>query len=195
MKIYTHPTADVSKKAKISSNTKIWHQCHIRENAKIGKNCILGKNVYIDHEVQVGNNVKIQNNSSIYFDAKLEDGVFIGPYVCLTNDKNPRAITRKGKLKTANNWNVGRTVIKKGASIGACSVILPNITIGQFAMIGAGSVVTKDVPDYALVYGNPAKIRGYVCICGTKITNVKEKRNYILLHCSVCNENIAVKQK
>ncbi len=195
MKVYTHPTAEISKKAKIGSNTKIWHQCHVRENATIGKNCILGKNVYIDHDVEIGNNVKIQNNSSIYFNAKLEDGVFIGPHVCLTNDKNPRAITKKGSLKTASNWNAGKILIKKGASIGACSVILPNITIGKFAMIGAGSAVTKDVLDYALVYGNPAEFKGYVCACGEKIEDVKKENRKIKLKCSSCNEKITLKQK
>ncbi len=195
MKVFTHPTADVSKKSKIGGNTKIWHQCQIRENANIGKNCILGKNVYIDHGVRIGNNVKIQNNSSIYFDSKLEDGVFIGPHVCLTNDKNPRAITKKGSLKTTGSWNAGKILIKKGASIGACSVILPSITIGKYAMIGAGSVVTRDVPDYALAYGNPAEFKGYACICGAKITHITEKENNILLKCSACNEKITLKRK
>ena len=155
-------TAIISKDAKIGKNTKVWHFTQIRENAKIGDNCIIGKNCYIDFDVKVGNNVKVQNNCSIYHGSTIEDGVFIGPHACLTNDKVPRAINEDGSLKSNSDWEVGKILIKKGASIGAGSIILPNVTIGQFAMVGAGSVVTKDVPDYGLVYGNPAKLNGYV---------------------------------
>jgi UDP-2-acetamido-3-amino-2,3-dideoxy-glucuronate N-acetyltransferase len=164
-----HSTADVSKQARIGPKTKIWHQSQVRENAVIGDNCIIGKNVYIDHDIEIGNNVKIQNNSSIYFKSIIEDGVFIGPHVCLTNDKNPRAGSDDGKLKTDSNWEAGKIIVKKGASIGAGSIILPDITIGEFAMIGAGSVVTKDVPDHALVYGNPSKMYGKVDNKGNKV--------------------------
>lgn len=163
----------ISKDAKIGKNTKIWHFTQIRENARIGENCIIGKNVYIDHDVKVGNNVKIQNNSSIYFGSKIEDGVFIGSHVCLTNDKVPRAINEDGELKKENDWKVGKIKIKKGASIGAGSIILPDVTIGQFAMIGSGSVVTKDVPDFGLAYGNPAKLIGYVDKRGNKVKSKK----------------------
>lgn len=193
-KVYIHLTADLSKKAKIGSGTKIWNQCQVRENASIGKNCILGKNVYVDHDVKIGNNVKIQNNSSIYFGSKIEDGVFIGPNAYLTNDKTPRAITKEGKIKTSKNWIAGKILIKKGASIGACSVILPDVVIGQFAMIGAGSVVTKDVPDFALAYGNPAEIKGYVCKCGAKITKIEEKGNKLILFCTSCKEKITTRK-
>jgi UDP-2-acetamido-3-amino-2,3-dideoxy-glucuronate N-acetyltransferase len=161
--------AVVSKDAKIGKNTNIWHFSQVRENVVIGDNCIVSKNVYIDFDVKIGNNVKIQNNCSIYHGSKIEDGVFIGPHVCLTNDKMPRAINEDCSLKTNDDWKVGKILVKKGASIGACSVILPNVTIGEFAMIGSGSVVTKDVPDFGLVYGNPAKLHGYVNKKGEKV--------------------------
>ncbi len=166
---FVHPSAEVSPKARLGKNTKIWHLAQVRENVVMGENCIVGKNAYIDHDVKIGNNVKIQNNCSIYFDAKIEDGVFIGPHVILTNDKVPRAIDKDGKIKTESNWEHGTTTIKKGASIGAGSIILPDITIGTFAIVGAGSVVTKNVPDFALVYGNPAKVEGYVDESGKKV--------------------------
>lgn len=193
-KAFIHWTADVSEQAKLGKNAKIWHHAQIRENAKIGSNCIIGKNVYIDHGVTIGNNVKIQNNALVYYGSKIEDGVFIGPNVCLTNDKLPRAITKDGKLKDNKDWNAGRILIKKGASIGAAAVILPGITIGQFAMVGAASLVTKDAPDYALVYGNPAELKGYVCKCGAKIAKIVEKAGNLALFCSKCKEKILTKK-
>ncbi len=161
-KIIVHKTAEIGKKTVIGENTKIWHYAQIRENVSIGSNCIIGKNVYIDFDTEIGNNCKIQNNCSIYHKTVIKDGVFIGPHVIITNDKNPRAIDAEGNLKSAQDWVVGTTTIKNGASIGAGSILLPNITIGKFAMIGAGSVVSHDVPDFALAYGNPAKIHGKV---------------------------------
>jgi len=162
MKIYIHKTAEVSEKAKIGEGTAVWNNSQIRENAVVGKNCILGKNVYIDEGVVIGDNVKIQNNVSVYKGTTIESGVFVGPHVVFTNDKIPRAINEDGTLKNNDDWEVGRTVVKYGASIGAGAVILPGITIGEYALVGSGSVVTKDVPDYALVFGNPAKIMGKV---------------------------------
>lgn len=161
-KIVIHKTAEIEKGVSIGDNTKIWHYVQIRKNSVIGTNCIFGKNVFIDFETIIGNNCKIQNNCSIYNKTIIEDGVFIGPHVIITNDKIPRAIDLFGKLKSAHEWTVGKTVIKYGASIGAGSIILPNITIGKFAMVGAGSVVSRDIPDYALAYGNPARIHGKV---------------------------------
>ncbi|MBI3034748.1 N-acetyltransferase [Candidatus Woesearchaeota archaeon] len=190
-KPFIHPTADVSKQAELGANAKVWHQCQIRENARIGDNSILGKNVYIDHDVVIGSNVKVQNNASVYFGSKIEDGVFIGPNACLTNDKAPRAIAKNGKLKTGKEWVAGRIIVKKGASIGAGSVILPDVTIGRFAMIGAGSLVTKSVPDYALVYGSPAELKGYVCRCGAKIKDIEEKGKKMILFCAKCREKVA----
>lgn len=168
--IKIHPTADVSPKTKIGIGTQIWHQSQIREGVVIGNNCIVGKNVYIDINTQIGNNVKIQNNVSLYNQTIIEDGVFIGPHCVFTNDKNPRAINVDNSIKNGLDWNHGTTIIKQGASIGAQSVILPDITVGEYALVGAGSVVTKNVPEYTLVFGNPAAIKGYVCKCGTKIS-------------------------
>ncbi len=162
-------SAIVSEKAKIGENTRVWHYAQIREDAQIGKNCIIGKNVYVDFGVKIGDNVKIQNNSSVYHGVTIEDGVFVGPHVCFTNDKQPRAINPDGSLKSADDWKVSKILVKKGASIGANSTILPGITIGEFAMIGSGSVVTKDVKDFELVFGNPAEHRGFVDKEGKKV--------------------------
>lgn len=169
MDYFIHDTAEVSKTAQIGSNTKIWHYNQIREHVNIGTNCILGKNVYVDFGVQIGNNVKIQNNVSVFHGVTIEDGVFVGPHVCFTNDKNPRAIDEEGNIKGNDDWTVSEIKIKKGTSIGANSTILPGVTIGEYAMIGAGSVVTRDVPPFALVFGNPAQIRGKVDKAGNII--------------------------
>lgn len=164
-----HPTADVSPAAHIGAGTRIWHQVQVREGAVIGENCILGKDVYIDFEVVIGDNVKIQNGALIYHGVTLEDGVFIGPQACLTNDRVPRAITPDGRLKTAEDWEVGTIRVCYGASIGAGAVILPDVTVGRFAMVAAGAVVTRSVPDYGLVVGVPARLMGYVCPCGRRL--------------------------
>lgn len=168
--MYVHPTADVAESATIGAGTKIWHEAQVRDRATIGRNSILGKGSYIDEDVIIGSNVKIQNRASIYKECTIEDGVFIGPHVCFTNDVFPRAINPDGSLKSADDWSPGRTVVRYGASIGAGSIILPNRTIGRFAMVGAGSVVTRDVPDHGLVLGNPARLVGQACVCGARLT-------------------------
>lgn len=164
-----HPTADVSPKAVIGEGTSIWHQCQVREGVCIGEQCILGKNVYIDFGVQIGSRVKIQNNCSVYHGATLEDGVFLGPHVVLTNDLYPRAINPDGALKGNDDWEVGPIRICYGASIGARSVILPGVTVGRFALVGAGAVVTRDVPAHGIVVGCPARLIGYACACGYRL--------------------------
>src|SRR3990167_1329637 len=142
-----HKSADVSKKAKIGEGTIIWNNAQVRESAQIGKNCVLAKNVYVDKGVIIGDNCKIQNNVSVFYGVIIEDGVFIGPHVCFTNDKNPRAVDAEGNLLTSEGWSVSPTLVKAGASVGANSTIVCGVTIGENAVIGAGSVVTKDVPD------------------------------------------------
>jgi len=171
-KYYSHPTSEISKSAIIGSSTKIWNSAQIRENVIIGSNCMIGKNVYIDKNVIIGNNCKIQNNSSLYHGVTIGNGVFIGPNAVLINDKNPRAIDSSGNLKTDEDWVAGKIVVEDGVSIGAGSVIIPGIKIGKYAMIGAGSVVSKDVKKFVLVYGNPARIRGKVDINGKVILKV-----------------------
>lgn len=183
-KFFVHKTAIVESNVEIGDKSKVWHFAHVREGTKIGNHCVIGNSVFIDTDSVIGNNVKIQNHAIIYRKAIIEDGVFIGPNVCFTNDKNPRAINPDGSLKSADDWQVAATRIAEGTSIGAHSVILPGVTIGKFALVGAGSVVSKNVPDFALVYGNPAKVKGYVCKCGRKLKIViKKDRNNIVFVC------------
>ncbi len=188
MPIRIHPTAEVSLKAMIGDSTSIWHHAQIREDAKIGQNCIIGKGVYIDAGVQLGDNVKIQNYVSVYHGVTVEDGVFIGPHVCFTNDLRPRAINPDGSLKAADDWILAKTHIRKGAALGANSTIRCGITIGAWSMIGSGSVVTKDIPDYGLAWGNPARIYGFVCPCGNQLEKVTQGSNEVITICPKCGQ-------
>jgi UDP-2-acetamido-3-amino-2,3-dideoxy-glucuronate N-acetyltransferase len=159
---FAHPTAVVGEPAEIGEGTQIWHFSHIMSGAKIGKNCIIGQNVFVSRGAILGNNIKVQNNVSIYDRVVLEDDVFCGPSMVFTNVFNPRSfISRKKEFR--------QTLVKKGATIGANATIVCGNTVGHYALIGAGSVVTKDVPDYALVYGNPGKVMGWVCQCAVEI--------------------------
>lgn len=187
-----HPTAEVSELAKIGENTRIWHYVQIRENASIGSNCIIGKDVYVDREVMIGDNVKIQNGAAIYHGVTLEDGVFIGPGACLTNDKYPRAITPLGELKGDEDWQVELTTVKRGASVGAGAVILPGVVLGRFSMVGAGAVVTRDVPDHGLVQGNPARLVGYVCTCGRALSTEEGERTPGRVTCASCKLSLLI---
>ena len=161
-RIYIHPTAEVSENAKIGEGTKIWNQAQVREDAHIDSNCNIGKNVYIDKNVVLGNHVKVQNNVNIYDGVEVEDDVFLGPSMTFTNDRFPRAFT--------GDFMLGRTIVKKGASIGANATIRCDTVIGEYSMIASGSVVTKDVAPYSLVAGNPARQIGWVCRCGRKVS-------------------------
>lgn len=160
-KVYIHPTANVSPDAQVGEGTKIWINAQIREKSEIGSNCIISKDTYIDTEVKIGNNCKIQNGISVYHGVTIEDDVFVGPNACFTNDKVPRAFDPE--------WKITPTLVKKGTSIGANSTIVCGITIGEYAMVAAGSVVTKDVKPYSLVMGNPAKHYSYIDKMGNKI--------------------------
>lgn len=170
-----HSTADVSPDASIGDGTSIWNQAQVREGSRIGARCILGKNVYVDTEVVIGDDVKIQNNVSLFHGVTVEDGVFIGPHVCFTNDRLPRAINRDGSIKSEADWDVSPILVRRGAAIGANSTILPGVTIGQWAMVGSGSVVTRDLADYELVVGNPARRLGSACPCGQPLRDLDDR--------------------
>ena len=187
--VQIHPTADVSKAAKVGDGTQIWHEAQVREGARIGRFCRIGKGVYIDANVRVGDNCKLQNRVSVYQGVTIGDRVFVGPHACFTNDLIPRAARTDWEERDfadrAAEWEIVPTIVEDGASIGANATILCGITIGEAAMIGAGAVVTKDVPPYALVYGNPAKIHGYVCDCGRKLD--------AKLYCAHCKKTVVLK--
>lgn len=167
--VVIHPTAAVDLRAKIGSGTRIWHWSQVREGVEIGAGSIIGKGCYLDADVRIGSRVKLQSNISVFHGVTIEDGVFVGPHVCFTNDKSPRAINPDGSLKGADDWAVSPTLIRYGASIGANATLVCGITVGRFAMVAAGAVVTRDVPDYGLVMGNPARLVGYVCACGQRL--------------------------
>ncbi len=190
MPIRIHPTAEVSSAAIIGEGTSIWHHAQVRENARLGNNCIIGKGVYIDAGVQIGNNVKIQNYVSVFHGVTIEDGVFIGPHVCFTNDLRPRAINPDGTLKAADDWVLTPTCIKAGAALGANATIVCGVNVGRWAMVGVGSVVTRDIPDYGLAYGNPAQLHGFVCPCGTGLEKDCQSGEQILARCPACGGQI-----
>lgn len=167
---YVHPTADVAESATIASGAKIWHHAQVRENASIGENCIVGRGAYVGTGVDVGDNCKIQNYALVYEPATLANGVFIGPAVVLTNDHFPRAINADGTPKSADDWHPVGVDIREGASIGANATCVAPLVIGRWALVGSGSVVVKDVPDFALVVGSPARRIGWVGKAGQPLT-------------------------
>ncbi len=161
MAYFKQETAVVEEGAEIGEGTRIWHHAHVRKNSKIGANCNIGKNCYIDEGAVIGSGVKIQNNVSVYHGVTIEDDVFVGPSAVFTNDRYPRAFIP--------DWKVSETLIRRGASIGANASVVCGHTVGEYAMIGTGSVVAKDVPAYALMVGNPARQIGWVCACGYRL--------------------------
>lgn len=169
---YRHESSYVDEGAKVGEGTKVWHFCHVMPGASIGKSCSIGQNVNVGGKAVIGNGVKIQNNVSVYDDVVIEDDVFCGPSCVFTNVINPRAfVERKDEYR--------RTLVRRGASIGANATIVCGVTLGEYCFVGAGSVVTKDVPAYAMVYGSPARSRGWICRCGNKLS--------IDLVCSSCS--------
>ena len=159
--VFIHPTAEVDDSADIGDGTKVWNQAQVRNDAVIGKDCVISKNAYIDEHVKIGNRVKIQNNVNVYHGVTIEDDVFLGPSMTFTNDMYPRSFN--------SEWKITKTLVKKGASIGANATIRCGIVVGEYSMIGAGCVVTRDVPPQALVVGNPSQQIGWVCKCGFKL--------------------------
>lgn len=164
---FIHESTYIDEGAEIGAGTKIWHFCHVMPRARIGEGCNIGQNVLISSDVVIGNRVKIQNNVSVYTGVIVEDDAFLGPSMVFTNVINPRShISRKDEYRT--------TLVRRGASIGANATILCGVTLGCYSFVGAGSVVTRDVPDYALVYGSPARLRGWMCQCGEHLTFIEQ---------------------
>lgn len=184
-----HPTADVEAGAVIGAATRVWHNCQIRPGARIGSRCVIGKNAYIGSNVPIGDNCKIQNNALVYDGAELADGVFIGPAAIITNDHFPRAVNPDGTAQTADDWHISPVRIGTGASIGAGSILIAGITVGPWAMVGAGAVVTRDVPAHGLVVGTPARLAGYVCQCGRRLTPSSPPGRYA---CTACGNSVTI---
>ena len=181
---FVHATADVDPSVKIGRGSKIWNNVQIRENAIIGEDCIVGKSVYIDHTVTIGNRVKIQNGVSVYHGVTIEDDVFLGPHMTFTNDLYPRAFDPE--------WHVVSTMVRRGASVGANVTIVCGSELGSYCMIGAGAVVTKDVPPHALVIGNPGRIAGFVSVMGRLAQEVGREGDMVLAKAPETGEEIRI---
>ena len=161
---FIHPSSIVDEGAQLGAGTQIWHFCHISKGARLGRNCRLGQNVYVGNHVVIGDGVKIQNNVSVYEGVTLEDGVFCGPSVVFTNVNQPRS-----EFPIDRHTGYQKTLVRKGATLGANGTVVCGHVVGSYAFVGAGAVVTRDVPDHALVHGNPARLKGWVCVCGERL--------------------------
>jgi acetyltransferase-like isoleucine patch superfamily enzyme len=165
-----HPAAEVAASAVVGEGTRIWSGALIREEASVGRDCVIGKGVYIDAGVQVGDRVKLENYVSLFRGTTLASRVFVGPHSCLLNDKAPRATRADGALKGLDDWVCSGVRVEEGASIGGGCTILPGVIVGAYALVGAGAVVTRNVPAHTIVVGNPSRIVGHVCECGARLS-------------------------
>lgn len=191
-RVTIHATAEVSDDAEIGPGTRIWSHVQVREGVVIGSECILGKGAYVDLKVRIGNRCKLQNSVFVFHGFNLEDGVFLGPGVMLLNDKHPRAINPDGSLKSDADWTVSDAVVRNGAAVGGGAVILPGVSIGRFAMVGSGAVATRDVPDHGIVVGNPARLRGFACVCGRALKLDERRLDGILMRCPACGREVSI---
>ncbi|HET7678357.1 MAG TPA: acyltransferase [Candidatus Limnocylindrales bacterium] len=166
-----HPSADIAPDARIGQGTSIWNRAQVREGAVIGDDCIIGKDAYVDAGVHVGDKVKIQNGALVYHGVTVESAVFIGPGAILTNDRFPRSITPDGELARDADWELSPITLRYGSSVGAGAIVVAGADVGRFALVAAGAVVTRSVPDHALVAGNPARRMGWVCDCGRRLVD------------------------
>lgn len=162
-------SADVDPSAEIGPGSQVWHLAQVRERTRLGRSCVVGRGAYVGPDVQIGDHVKIQNYAQVHEPARLEAGVFVGPAAMLTNDQHPRAIGPDGRPKGRSDWDVAGVVVREGASLGACSVCVAPVTVGRWAMVGAGAVVVRDVPDHALVVGVPARQVGWIGRAGVPL--------------------------
>jgi UDP-2-acetamido-3-amino-2,3-dideoxy-glucuronate N-acetyltransferase len=166
---HVQPTADVDDSAVLGSGTRVWHLAQIREHARLGRDCIVGRGAYVGPGVIIGDNVKLQNYALVYEPARLEDGVFIGPAAVLTNDVFPRAVDIAGRLKRPEDWDAQGVIVREGASLGARAVVVAGCQVGRWALVAAGAVITRDVPDFGLLAGVPARRIGWVGRAGVRL--------------------------
>jgi UDP-2-acetamido-3-amino-2,3-dideoxy-glucuronate N-acetyltransferase len=178
---FVHASAQVEPGAEVGDGTHIWHLCQVRAGARIGRECTLGRGVFIDGGVVVGDYVKIQNYVSVFHGVEIERGVFVGPHVCFSNDLYPRAVNPDMTPKGPDDWVLTPTLVREGASIGANASIRCGVTLGRWSMVGMGAVVVKDVPDFGLVIGNPARLIGFTCACGERHVDAQSAA-----HCPRC---------
>jgi UDP-2-acetamido-3-amino-2,3-dideoxy-glucuronate N-acetyltransferase len=164
-----HASAETEADVSIGPRTSVWNRAVLRKGAVLGAECIIGRDAFIDEGVRLGDRVKVQNGALVYHGVTVGNGVFIGPGAILTNDRYPRAITATGELSRGDDWTVSPIELRDGCSIGAGAIVVAGTVVGRFALVGAGAVVTRDVPEYALVVGNPARRIGWVCACGTRL--------------------------